>query len=290
MDDGDRGVDAHVHLWDPRLLDIAWLRDLPALDRPVLEAEYAGAARPSGIVDAVLVEAAVDDESLESELSWIRRHVGEQGLVSGGVVGWRPAGDAGRTRGWLDLLADASGIVGVREVLHPADHGRAAPSAAARIAAAGEAGDRGLVVDVCARPDQLDAVRTLAAAVPGTRIVLDHLGRPRASEPVDPIWRADIERLAALPNVHVKISALIECAEGAPWTAASFEPFIATVLEAFGADRSLWGSNWPVCVATQAAFKAWNDATDACLAGHAEADRRAIRGGTARRVYRLPSG
>ena len=172
--------------------------------------------------------------------------------------------------------------------MHPASLDSDAPSEATRVASAADAGSRGLVVDLCARPDQLPAVERLVRDASETIFVLDHLGRPRSAEPPSASWRDDILRIAGHPNVFVKISALIECAEGAAWSSASFTPFVETVLGAFGPRRAIWGSNWPVCVATPAALAAWLDATDACLGTMPEVDRRAILGGNARRVYRLP--
>ena len=297
-DEGDDGigiggvsggiVDAHLHLWDPVRIAIGWLGEVPRLARPVLHDDFAVAARPLGIDAAVIVEAAVDETALDDELGWIHERIAARGLVAAGVAGWRPAGDRGRTAAWLDRLAEMPGIVGVREVLHPGDHDASAPSEAARMAACVEAGARGLVVDLCVRPDQLAAVERLATHAADTTFVLDHLGRPRAAEPLDVAWRAAIERLADRPNVHVKISALIQCSgPDAAWSAAGFAPFIDVVLDAFGPSRAMWGSNWPVCVDAPSALAAWFDAARLVVGDRGGAVRDEVFGGTARRVYGL---
>lgn len=280
-------VDAHLHLWDPQRLAIGWLRGVPRLDRRVIHDDYAAAARPLGIGAAVIVEAAVDDTALEDEVAWIHEQVASDGLVTAGVAGWRPAGDAGRTTGWLDRLAETPGVVGVREVLHPEGHPASDPAEPSRIRSIREAGDRGLVVDLCVRPDQLAAVETLLAEVPETTVVLDHLGRPRSAEPVSAEWQAMIARLATHPNLRVKISALVECAEGRDWTPDRFRPFIEIVLDAFGPDRAMWGSNWPMCVDDAAGLAGWLDAARLACGRLDEAGRSALFGGTARRIYGL---
>lgn len=280
-------VDAHLHLWDPARLSIGWLSETPRLDRPVLLAEYAVAARTIGVDAAVIVEAAVDDDALEDEVAWIHELVAADGLVAAGVAGWRPGADPARTGAWLDRLASVPGVAGVREVLHPDGRGPHAPLEGGRIDAFGEAGRRGLVVDLCARPDQLEAVETAVRSVPDTTFVLDHLGRPRAGEPLDPAWRRAVDRLAMHSNLHVKVSALIECAAGAGRSASGFAPFISTVLAAFGPDRAIWGSNWPVCMDTAADLAWWFHAASRGI-GEAEGDvLAAVLGGTARRVYGL---
>ncbi|MFM1833789.1 MAG: hypothetical protein RLZZ461_2105, partial [Planctomycetota bacterium] len=195
--------------------------------------------------------------------------------------------DAGRVEAWLERLAATAGIVGVREVLHPGGFDAAAPADPARIASARRAGECGLVVDLCARPDQLRAVETLVAAAPGTTFVLDHLGRPRSGAPLDPEWRASIDRIAAFPNVAVKISALIECAENAAWTAEGFRPFVQSVLAAFGPDRAMWGSNWPMCVDDATGLADWLAATRFGVLELSEREQAAIFAGTARRIYGL---
>lgn len=282
-----RVVDAHLHLWDPRRLSMSWLADAPGLDRAFSAADQASVAGPLGIDAAVLVEAAVDESSLEQEIDWMRGHLAADGMVVGAVAGWRPEGDPEITVAWLDRLADESGVVGVREVLHPTALDESAPASPRRIAAAVEAGRRGLVVDICARPDQLAAVRRLAEAAPDTRFVVDHLGRPRSAAPVDEGWRRDLAALAACPNAVVKISALVECAEGADWDAAMFRPFIRGGVELFGPSRCLWGSNWPVCGREAGGLARWFDAMVAAINDLAETEQAEIMGGTADRVYGL---
>ncbi len=297
MADDDRSVhashgivDAHLHLWDPARLAVGWLADAAhaaRLNRPIEHDDYAAAARPLGVEGAVIVEAAVDDEAIEDEVSWMCEHVAGDGLVAAGVAGWRPAGDAGRVSAWLERLAATPGIVGVREVLHPDAFDAAAPADPRRIAAVQRAGEFGLVVDICARPDQLHAVQTLVAAAPPTTFVLDHLGRPRSGTSIDAAWRDSIDRIAAYPNVVVKISALIECAEDTLWTAEGFRPFIHAVLAAFGPERAMWGSNWPMCVDGFSGLTGWLDAARSGADGLSASDRRAVFGDTARRVYRF---
>jgi L-fuconolactonase len=283
-------VDAHLHLWDPNRLAIGWLADAadaPRLNRPIEHHDYATAARPLGVEAAVIVEAAVDDEAIEDEVTWMCEHVAAAGLVAAGVAGWRPAGDAGRVSAWLERLAATPGIVGVREVLHAGAMDATAPADRRRISAVQRAGECGLVVDICARPDQLRAVETLVTAAPGTTFVLDHLGRPRSGASIDAAWRDSIDRIAAVPNVVVKISALIECAENAAWTAEGFRPFIQAVLDAFGPVRAMWGSNWPMCVDDAAGLAGWLDAARFGVFELSEGEQAQVFAGTARRVYGL---
>lgn len=258
---------------------------MPRIDRPVLEPEYADAARPHGITAAIYIEVAVDDSSLEDEIHWIDELVDGPGVVAAGVAGWRPAGDAARTEAWLERLATESAVVGVREVLHPPERTAREVDDPDRLAACRLAGKHGLSVDLCVRPDQLDAATRLIRGTPDTRFVLDHLGRPCAAEAVDPAWVEAIRGLAHAPNVFVKLSALIECMEGKAWDPSSFARFTDIVLEAFGPERMIWGSNWPVCMDTPEGLDAWLAATDTLLEDLSPSERAWIMGNTARTAY-----
>ena len=281
-------VDAHLHAWDPSRTSMAWLEDMPALDRSFHVGHYREELR--GVADgpeaAIFVETAVDDESLAAELDWIASLLGDETMVRGAVAGWRPRGDASATGRRLDALAGIGGVVGVREVLHPPGLGVAVPGEPAMVAAAREAGRRGLVVDLCVRPDQLDAARSLVAAAPETAFVLDHLGRPSTSDPPCPAWMDALGRISEQANVSTKLSALIECAGGRPWTAAGFQPFVDHALAVFGADRVIWGSNWPVC-RVGGGLGDWLEATGELLAPLEPGERAKVLGGNALRVYGL---
>ena len=133
---------------------------------------------------------------------------------------------------------------------------------------------------------QLPVALELARACPEMTLVLDHCGVPDiAGGAMDP-WRADMAALAALPHVYCKLSGILAyCAPGT----ASLEvvrPWVEHVIEVFGPERVLWGSDWPV-VNLGGGLPLWLDITDGLLAGLSADERAAIRAGTARRVYKL---
>lgn len=268
---------------------MAWLEETPALDRPFPVDHYRDdlPGLAGGPETAIFVETAVDDEALAAELDWIASLLAEDTMVRAAVAGWRPRGDASATGRRLDALAGIDGVVGVREVLHPPGLAATVPGEPAMVAAAREAGRRGLVVDLCVRPDQLDAARSLVAAAPETAFVLDHLGRPSTSESPSPAWMDALGRISERANVSTKLSALIECAGGGPWTVAGFQPFVDHALAVFGADRVIWGSNWPVC-RVGGGLAEWLRATGELLAPLGPGERAKVLGGNAVRVYGLP--
>ena len=286
---GDGVIDAHLHAWDPERLRMPWLGGMPELDRRLALEEWdrdLGEHR-NRFAAAVFVETDVDDGEEEGELEWIASLLGDPGRVVAAVAGWRPMGSLVDVTRRLDAIAEIPEVVGLRHVLHPSGVSAAGLLDPGHVAAVRLAGERGLLVELCVRPDQLSAAAILVGLAPDTDFVLDHLGRPRTDRPLEEGWCDDLGRLADHPRLVAKISALIECARGASWTAATFEPFVSAAIERFGCERLLWGSNWPVCRVGGSLLE-WLAASDRMLGERSTEERDAIFGGNARRVYRLP--
>jgi predicted TIM-barrel fold metal-dependent hydrolase len=137
--------------------------------------------------------------------------------------------------GDLDALSKRPLVVGVRQVLQ----GEA--SFDPYIPKIARAGELGLVFDACVTQEQLPRLTRLVQACPETTIVLDHLGKPHSPQP----WGDDLARLAELPNVRCKLSGM-EAELGPEWTEADVRPYLEHALAVFGAERCLYGSDWPL--------------------------------------------
>jgi L-fuconolactonase len=106
----------------------------------------------------------------------------------------------------------------------------------------------GLPFDLLVRTRQLRAVPILAEKVPGLRMVLDHMAKPEiAAHGVEP-WKTEIAKVAAIPDMYCKISGLVTEADWNKWTNEDLNPYLRSVLELFGPERLMWGSDWPVCL------------------------------------------
>src|SRR5262249_47504004 len=137
------------------------------------------------------------------------------------------------------------------------------------------------------RRHQLPSAIALVKACPNTRFVLDHAAKPGiASAELDP-WRADIERIAALPNVVCKLSGLVTEADPARWTVEALRPYVDHVLACFEVERVFLGSDWPV-IKTASSYARWVDAARALVDPLPPSERRAVFMDNARRTYRLP--
>jgi L-fuconolactonase len=279
-------IDSHHHLWVPDPRRYPWLSapSLAALNRPFGTADLAAAAAGTGIGATVVVQAAEDVTETE-ELRAGPAAAGP-GLVMAAVVGWLDLADPGAPDRLARLLAGPGGrrLAGLRANLRDTgDPGRLAgpvPAAALR-RLAGE----GLALDVLAGPPGLAAVTALAAAHPDLRVILDHAGHPPLGAPAAELaaWAASVRRLARHPNVAVKFSGLLTRAAGVRWDAADLRPVAETLLAAFGEDRVMFGSDWPVCLLS-ASYAEVAAAAREALSG---ADPGRVFGGNARSWYRL---
>ena len=270
-------VDAHHHVWTLARGDYAWLTpDLPihrdyGLDdlRPLL----------GDITATVLVQAA----PTEAETRFLLLVARDSGGLVRGVVGWTDlaAVDAPAR---IAALADDTLLKGLRPMLQdlPDREWILRPDvqpALAQIAA------RDLVFDALIRPSQLPVVPELARRHPTLRIVIDHAAKPAIAAGGLRDWAADIARVARETQAVCKLSGLVT--EAAPdWRVADLQPYVAHLLDVFGPQRLLWGSDWPV-VALAGGYRRWRDATLDLLRDVPDAAREAILGGTAATVYRL---
>ncbi|MPZ96415.1 MAG: amidohydrolase family protein, partial [Propionibacteriales bacterium] len=116
--------------------------------------------------------------------------------------------------------------------------------------------------------------------------VLDHAAKPPIASGYLDAWSSGLSALAAHDNVSCKISGLVTEADWTTWTDKDLRPVVDRVLELFGPDRVLWGSDWPVCELA-ASYPGVLDATRATIGGLSAAEQQAVLGGNARRVYSL---
>lgn len=271
-------IDAHLHLW-PSPEGYAWLTpELAAIHRGLDPEEARAAIGSAGFDAAVLMQAADTDADTEHLLALAEHH---DWIL--GVVGWVPLDDAARAAERLDELTGRP-LVGVRALIHDQpDTGLLdRPAVRATLALLAE---RGLPLDVPdAWPGHLAAATRAAAEVDGLVVVLDHLGKPPADASAIEAWQAALEALAAVPTAVAKVSGLHHA--GRPLEASLFDRVWEVALAAFGPERLMLGSDWPMPTLGEGlAPLAAQQAT--ALVALSPAERAHLEAGTARRVYRL---
>lgn len=293
-------VDAHQHFWDLGRNRHPWLSDEPpipfrygdyrALRRDYLPADYRRDAARHRIAATVHIEAEFDPARPVAETDWLAELATAEGLPTACVA-----------QAWLDredvaeVLADQAARPMVRGIRHkpraagsPAEARRGRPGSMdcpvwrrgyARLEA------HGLSFDLQTPWWHMDAAADLAYDFPDTQIVLNHTGLPadRSTEGLA-AWRAALERVAAAPNVAIKISGLGR--PGQDWTYAANGPVIRDAVAIFGPERSLFASNYPVDSLT-GSFDAIVDGFLRATEGRTEDEQRAMLHDNAKRLYRL---
>jgi L-fuconolactonase len=276
-------IDSHVHLWDPGQMRIPWLDAIPLLNRPYGLAEYGAQADDVEGIVYVQVDVAPAYGLVEA------------GLVAGmaardprikAIVAYAPLEDGDRVRSYLDALTAMSPLIkGVRRLTQ----GEADQAFCLRpgfVEGVAALADYGLSCDLCIVHHQLAATTELVRRSPQVSFILDHLGKPAARDGLLEPWRAQMGELAALPNVMCKVSGLVTEADRERWTVEDLRPYVAHVLEVFGEDRVVFGSDWPV-VLLAADHRRWVAALKSLTEGLSPEARQKLWADNARRFYRI---
>jgi L-fuconolactonase len=271
-------IDAHVHLWNRATDPQPWIDPvtMAAIDRDFVAGDLDRMLDETGADTAVVVQAG-------NSLAETRRLLDGAGPRTAGVVGWIDlTGDVGAQLEALTTGAQGR-LVGLRHLVHvdPDPGWLSRPDVGAAL---GQLGPRGLSFDLVVRAWQLPLAATVAAAHPGLRFVVDHLGGV-AETADDAGWELGLRTLAARRNVSAKISGLARLVTGDP---DRLRRVIGVAVEAFGPHRLMYGSDWPL-VRLGAGPVAWRAAVDELISDLNAEERAAILAGTASGCYGLGS-
>jgi L-fuconolactonase len=272
-------IDSHQHFWDPARGDYGWLHPGSALYRPYRPNDLAPLLEANGIHGSILVQAAATSHETDYLLDLAR---GTPWIL--GVIGWI---DLAARDAPLRIRERASNplFVGVRPMLQDlAERDWILGTALSPgIEAVQEAG---LTFDALVQADQLTVIATLADRHPSLSIVLDHAGKPPfAVSSALASWRREIQSVAKRANVSCKLSGLITELDGIGGD-EMVDPCIEMLIDLFGPDRLLWGSDWPVAtIAVE--YSDWLIRCRSRIERHLPSHHAAIFGGNARRLYRL---
>ncbi|MFF8018689.1 amidohydrolase family protein [Streptomyces sp. NPDC007929] len=280
-------VDAHHHLWDLGRRPQPWL-DAPGHERIRRDFgvhDLRAAARRTLAGRRLTSTVAVQCVASEEETRDLLALAAENPLI-GAVVGWADlACPAIEDR--LDALVEAPGGRFLRSLRHlvqdEADPAWLQRPAVERGLAA--LGDRGLAYDLLIRSHQFTQAVRLAQRLPQLPLVLDHAGKPPLASGTLTAWARGIRRLAEHPQVMCKVSGLVTEADHDNWTVDDIRPVWDVLLDAFGPDRLMFGSDWPVCVLA-GGWNRWAATVEELLEGCSAAETSAILAGTATGFYR----
>ncbi|WP_263250624.1 amidohydrolase family protein [Saccharopolyspora rosea] len=279
-------VDAHHHLWDLDVRDQPWITGerMSPLRRDFLPHDLAAALRGS-TVDATVLVQTVSDPDETPEMLVLADTVDRIAAV----VGWvdLTGRDVRERIGRLQSHPSGRWLRGIRHQVEdePDPDWLLRPEVLNGLAAVEDAG---LLYELLVRPHQLPAATKVVGQLPQLTFVLDHCAKPPIADGELEPWASRIRALAAHPNVVCKLSGLVTEDD---WDRqpdpVRLRRYVDVVLEAFGPERLMFGSDWPVCLLAAEYGQVVRVARE-LTAGLDERARSAIFDGTAREVYRIP--
>ena len=274
-------IDAHQHFWTTERTDYGWLTpELGQIYRDFLPSDLQPVLEAAGIEGTVVVQAAptvAETEyllGLADQTEWVK-----------GVVGWVDF-ESPQAAETLTQLAAHPKFVGVRPMIQDIPDpewmlGAALGPAFNAIAALD------LTFDALTLPTQLKPLHKLLTRNPEMRVVIDHGSKPYIRDGILSGWAEDMAALARDTTAYCKLSGLVT--EAKPdWSTDDLRPYVSHLLETFGPERLIWGSDWPVCTLAST-YERWLEATDTLLSELTRDQREAIMGGNALKSYKLAS-
>ena len=273
-------IDAHQHFWRYDPAEYGWIDDsMGVLRRDFLPGDLEPLLARAGFDRCVAVQARQTLEETRFLLELAERHASVAG-----VVGWVDL-QSPEVHAQLESLARHPKLVGIRHIVQgePDDRFLLRPQFGRGV---GLLEDFGLAYDILIYSRHLPVAAEFVARFPRQRFVLDHLAKPEIKAGEIRAWERGLRALSAFPNVLGKLSGLVTEADWSAWTEAQMRPYLDVAFDAFGPERLMIGSDWPVCT-----LAAGYDRTLALVMDYLEdrpsAEKDAVLGGNAARFWRL---
>lgn len=276
-------VDTHVHLWHPKQLRYPWLKEVPTLNKPYLLNDYVAAYEDLEIESIVFVQCDTHPDDGLKETTWITTLAAVEPRIRG-IVAWAPIEEGNLVEPFVEKLAENSLVKGIRRLI------------------------QGETFDFCSQPNFVDGIKTLARyglsfdlcifhpqltnaiklveQCPHNQFILDHIGKPDIKNQLFEPWRQELRTLAEHTNVYCKMSGLTTEADHESWTPSDLKPYIDHVIDCFGFDRVIFGSDWPVStLATE--YPRWVNTLQEAIAGCSHEELSKLFHDNAIKFYRL---
>ncbi len=273
-------IDSHHHLWNYTAADYEWIDEqMGVLRRDYTPADLQQVMQSAGIDGTVVVQAR---QSLQ-ETEWLLELANDHSLIRG-VVGWVPLA-ADDVVADLERLSTASKLKGVRHVVQSEPDDRFLLRADFNNGIA-QLERLGLVYDILIYAKQLPASIEFVDRFPNQTFVLDHIAKPTVAASFDSTWSKHLTELAKRPNVSCKFSGVVTEVRAAEWSLDLLRPYWEVSWEAFGAERMMFGSDWPVCL-LRSDYPRWLSTVEQLTSELSDTEQAAFWGDSARRIYQL---
>ena len=277
-------IDSHHHIWDLSIRDQDWIvgESLAPIRRNFLMSDYKEAVKPFGIEKSVIVQTVTTYDETPELLA-----IAETDEMVAGIVGWldMSADDAILQLDHYQTLPGAAYLKGIRDIVqdHPDSNYLARPQVDKNVK---ELGKRGLAYDILTKTPELPGAIELVKNNSDVQFILDHISKPYISKKEFEPWRTLITEIAKFENVVCKVSGIVTEADWKNWNIEDIKPYFDIILENFGANRLMYGSDWPVCTLAGSYSEVFNLAEN--LAQElSPTEKTSFWSGCANRAYRL---
>ena len=234
-------VDSHQHFWIFDPVRDSWITaEMETIQRDFLPADLKPVLEENGMDGCVAVQSDQSDSETEFLL-----HLADANDFIKGVVGWIDL-RAANLYDRLEICSQFEQLKGFRHIVQGEQDGFLLQPEF--IKGVGQLAAFDFTYDILIYPNQLSEAFEFAKRLPNVRFVLDHIAKPYIKKEETDVWEKGINQLSELPNVSCKLSGIVTEADWYTWKKSDFEPYLDIVLEAFGTDRLLFGSDWPVCL------------------------------------------
>lgn len=273
-------VDTHVHFWEYNAKRDTWMDDMKILQQDYLPQTISGTLKRNGIDGCVAVQASQEELETHFLVELSKTHD-----IIKGVVGWIDLQNENIEQR-LQYFSQYPIIKGYRHVVQgePDDF---------LLRPGFQRGIRALqpydyTYDILIYHHQLKPALEFVSHFPDQRMVVDHCAKPDVAHKKIDEWAADIRAIAKHPQIHCKLSGLFTEAKWKQWSAADFYPYLDVVFDAFGTDRLMFGSDWPV-ILVSGIYVQWVSLLEKYMENHSEEERQKVFGENAIAFYRLES-
>jgi L-fuconolactonase len=278
-------IDSHVHIWDTARFPIPWLENLPSLNKRIWIDDYFAATGNLNVEGFVYmqVEVAPPYALIEAQTIAALAEVDPRVLA---IVPWAPLEEGEKVRIFLEqMVAISPKIKSIRRIVQ----GEADPEFCLQpgfIRGNQILPEYGLTSEICCYSNQLAANIELVRQCPGTEFILNHIAKPNIRGNEFEPWASQMTELAGLGNVVCKISGATTEANIENWTIDDVRPYVEYALNAFGEDKVLFGSDWPV-VTQAASYPRWVETVQEITKDFTDVQKRKLWKDNAVRFYRL---
>lgn len=272
-------IDTHQHFWNYDATRHDWINeDMRAIKKDFLPEQLAPILKENKVEGCVSVQVDQTTEETDFLLALAKEH-----SFIKGVVGWVDL-RASNLEDKLENYKDAKALKGFRHIIQ----GQAAgfmlqPNL---IQGLKKLATRNYTYDLLIYAHQLKEANELIKQVTELPIVIDHVAKPNIKDSEMEDWKKEITALAKYPNVYCKISGMATEANWETWTMAGLQPYLDTVVEAFGTERIMFGSDWPVCLVASSYAK-WLNGVQKYFNTFSSTEQEAIFAGNAIKFYKL---